>query len=63
MNYELKLNDKGPEQGEGADEGILSSDVRNVVRPAVTDLRGAIMRRTQDLRQARKYLGNLFSAL
>lgn len=49
VQYEAKLDESKLDQ----DEGFLAIDVRGVVRPALTNLKGAIMRRTQDLRQAR----------
>lgn len=34
------------------EDGILTNDVRGVIRPALKDLKVAIVRRTQELRQA-----------
>lgn len=34
------------------EEGILTNDIRGVIRPALAELKGAVMRRTQGLRQA-----------
>lgn len=47
VQYEAKLDESRLTE----DEGILSVDVRGVIRPSLANLKGAIMRRTQDLRQ------------
>lgn len=38
------------------EDGILTNDVRGVIRPALKDLKVAIVRRTQELRQASSYV-------
>lgn len=50
VQYEAKLDESRLTE----DEGILSVDVRGVIRPSLANLKGAIMRRTQDLRQVRR---------
>lgn len=47
MEYEAKLDESKLTE----DEGLLSIDVRGEVRPALANVKGAIMRRTQELRQ------------
>lgn len=51
-NFEVSIDESRMHE----EDGILTNDVRGVIRPALKDLKVAIVRRTQELRQASSYV-------